>query len=179
MTQRLIIGIDPGLTGAVAVLADGEPAGLFDLATVTRNSGSLELNVPDLAARLRGLLQTHAGAYMLVAIEHVQPMPSTRGPAGEARRGMGAASAFNFGETVGAIRATVQALGLPMVKVTAVRWKNALGLRGTEKDAARTKAIELYPVVATQLSRKKDIGRADALLIAHWAHRTEQVAAAA
>jgi crossover junction endodeoxyribonuclease RuvC len=79
---------------------------------------------------------------------------------------------FAFGESFGVIRGVVSALGMPLELVTPATWKRRFGLIGAEKDAARTKATELYPGII--LARKKDVGRADALLIARYGLELEQ-----
>ncbi|MEG3193572.1 hypothetical protein SNE32_15145, partial [Lysobacter sp. D1-1-M9] len=63
MTLRLTLGCDPGQTGCVALLADGEPAGFIDMPTMPRAAGGHEVNAASLAAQLRDALQAHPGAH--------------------------------------------------------------------------------------------------------------------
>lgn len=168
MTLRLIIGCDPGQTGCLALLADGEPAGFIDMPTMPRKAGGFEVNGAALAAKLRGAMHQHQGAAILAVVEQVGSMP---------RQGL--ASTFRFGQSDGVLRGVVAALGISYVEVHPVKWKNHFGLKGQDKDAARTLAIRRFPSVAEELARKKDCGRADALLIALWAANTEAHARAA
>ena len=73
-------------------------------------------------------------------------------------------------------RGVLGCLSVPIIDVAPQRWKRHLGLTGVEKDVARTLAIQRFPAAGEQLKRKKDIGRADALLVALWAYETEQAA---
>ena len=81
---------------------------------------------------------------------------------------MGGTSGFNFGEAFGIVEGVLGALQIPVRFATPRVWKKAAGLLNKDKDAARTMAIQLHPEVADQLTRKKDIGRADAICIAHF-----------
>jgi len=82
--------------------------------------------------------------------------------------GQGVSSVFSFGKSAGIIEGILAAEKIPMVLVTPQKWKKRAGIIGKEKDAARTLALQLYPQIASHLDRKKDVGRADALLIAHF-----------
>lgn len=174
MTHRLVLGVDPGQSGAVAALADGRFDSFIDMPVVPRLSGGLQIDGGGLARKVRDVIARHAGAYVVVVKEQVNGMPSLPGKSGE-RRQMGATSAFNFGQSDGKIQCVFEVLGIPMVLVTPAKWKGRLGLVGKAKDCARTLAIQQFPAAAEQLQRKKDVGRADALLIAHWAELTEAV----
>ena len=168
MTLRLTLGCDPGQSGCVAALADGEPAGFIDMPTMPRKAGGHEINAAALAAKIRGVLMQHPGAHVLAVVEQVSAMP-----------GQGVSSMFRFGQSDGVLRGVLGALGIAYIEANPVRWKNHYGLRGQEKDAARTLAIRRFPSVAGELARKKDQGRADAILMALWAESTEQAARAA
>lgn len=168
MTLRLTIGCDPGQSGALALLADGEPAGFIDMPTMPRKAGGFEVNGASLAAQIRCALMKHPGANILAVVEQVGSMP-----------GQGLASTFRFGQSDGILRGVIATLGIGYITVAPVKWKNHYGLKGQEKDAARALAIRRFPAIAEELARKKDCGRADALLIALWGHSTEQHARAA
>lgn len=168
MTNRLTLGCDPGQTGAIAILADGEVAGFIDMPTMLRKAGGREVNALSLAAQLRGVLQTHRGAYVVAILESVHAMPR-----------QGSSSGFRFGESFGIVKGVLAALGIGYVLVPPQMWKRHLRLTGCDKDAARTLVIQRFPQAAPSMTRKKDIGRADALLLAHWGETTEQVAKAA
>jgi len=104
-----------------------------------------------------------------VVLEQVGNMPNKSGPDGPMR--MGGTSMFGFGDSFGVIRGVCGALQLPVVRVRPVDWKRKAGLLKKDKDAARTLAIQTHPEVADMLSRKKDCGRADAILIAEFGGR--------
>lgn len=165
MILRLTFGIDPGLTGAVATLIDGDAGPLFDIPT-TRVDGKREVNAAELAAWIRGQRMEHRGAYVSACMERVGSVP-VQG------RKQGGVSMFQFGDGNGQLKATLAILGIPYVRVMPQVWKRHMGLIGTEKDDARLLAIRRFPNVAEQLQRKKDQGRADALLIALWHESTQ------
>lgn len=164
MTYRLVLGVDPGQSGAVAALADGNFAGFIDMPVSPRKAGGFIIAAPLLWSAMRDLIRLHPGAYLLAVLEGVNAMPD-----------QGVTGAFRFGQSDGIIRGVIGSHALPMIEVAPVRWKRALGLTGQPKDVARTLAIQRFPAAAEKLQRKKDVGRADALLIALWAEITEAV----
>ena len=93
----------------------------------------------------------------IVVVEHVNAMP-----------GQGVTSMFNFGQTFGAIKGICAAIGLPIFFVRPAKWKKHFDLINSSKDASRTKAIEMYPLISDQLAKKKDVNKADAILIARY-----------
>jgi len=157
--NKIIIGIDPGASGAIAIMADNEVISLGDMPVSTRKAGGQQVNAVELGSLLRGLIKKPD----LAVMEQVSAMP-----------GQGVSSMFRFGESVGVVRGVLGALKIPLLSVTPQVWKRYHGLIGSDKDVARTKAVELYPNTSNLLSRKKDVGRADALLIASWAIGTKQ-----
>lgn len=174
MTLRLTFGIDPGLSGAIATLLDGEPGPMLDMPTFD-NGKSREVDSFAISQFVRVARAAHPGAYISVCIEQVRAMPST----GPDRRTMGAQSSFNFGDGFGQVKAAFRVLGLKPVLVEANSWKRHMGLLGTDKDAARLLAIRRFPTLEEQLRRKKDGGRADAQLIALWHDNTQLQGSAA
>lgn len=175
MTLRLIFGIDPGLSGAIATLVDGEAGPILDMPTF-HNGTANEVDAVALAEFVRATRACHPGAHVSACVERVRAMPD-RG--GASVRKMGAQSSFNFGDGFGQVKCAFRVLGIVPVLVEAQSWKRHYGLLRTGKDAARLLAIRRFPDAAEQLARKKDQGRADALLIALWAANTEQHARAA
>lgn len=151
------IGIDPGLSGAVAILdVHGALVGVFDtpvLTLATSRGTKLEYDVPGLVA----LLTPYAGAQAHVTLEESQAMP-----------GQGVRSMFMVGVGFGVWLALLAALALPHTRVRPAIWKRALGL-GKDKEASRLRAMQLFP--GADLRRKKDHGRAEALLLAYWGWR--------
>ena len=96
-----------------------------------------------------------------VIIEQVSAMP-----------GQGVTSMFNFGQSFGILKGICSAMQLPMFFVRPAKWKKYFGLIKSEKDASRTKAIEMFPYFSSQLSKKKDSNKADAILIASFYYET-------
>lgn len=158
----MIAGIDPGITGAIAWMGDvSDPTPLVlleDMPTMQRGKtgNKQQINAAELARILRETTPSH------VYLEHVMGAPRKTGGGSV----MGAASAFNFGHSFGVIQGVLGALGIPYELVTPAVWKKRANLVGAEKDMSRTRAIELFPMNAADLKRKKDVGRAEALLIA-------------
>lgn len=169
MTLRVTIGIDPGASGAIAVLHDGEPAAVFDMPTFTRKAGGEAVNDHDLIATLRHYCM-QPGAH------HFGVLEAVGAGAGFAGRKPGGQSMFRFGEAFGVARCALAAAHIGYTLVAPVRWKKHFGLIGTDKDVSRTLCIQRFPGIAAELTRKKDNGRADAILIARWAWETEQYA---
>ncbi len=164
---RLTFGIDPGLTGAIATLMDGEPGHIIDMPT--RKVGDWgEVDAQQLAFFLREVRGAHPGAYVSACVEKVGARPAD-----------GGTSAFRFGETAGKIKGALESLGIPYSRAIPAVWKRSMGLIGTEKDAARLLAIRRFPTAEPQLRRKKDNGRADALLLALWHENTQMQGARA
>jgi crossover junction endodeoxyribonuclease RuvC len=150
-----VIGIDPGQTGAMALLIDGRVESIYDMPTSARLHGKgQQIDASDLASMLRGAM---LGCDLVAKVEAVSAMP-----------GQGVSSMFRFGESIGIIIGVLGTLGIPYQWVTPARWKKSAGLIGKDKDAARTLAIQLHPECADRLTRKKDVGRADSVLIARF-----------
>ena len=98
-----------------------------------------------------------------VVIEQVSAMP-----------GQGVTSMFNFGQSFGILKGICSAMQLPMFFVRPAKWKKYFNLINSRKDASRTRAIEIFPYFSTQLSKKKDSNKADAILIASFYYETHQ-----
>ncbi len=155
----MIIGIDPGLTGAIAVIDHGLIIEIHDMPVTAKNSGKgNQVN----AGLLADLFEEIDGSYIdenyvvsSVVIERVGAMP-----------GQGVSSMFSFGRSLGVVEGVIASKGWPVEWVTPQKWKKKFGLIGKDKDAARTLCIEQHPSDIGYFKRKKDIGRADALLIA-------------
>lgn len=158
---RVTFGIDPGLSGAVATLLDGEPGPMLDMPTVQVGDWR-EVDAASLAAWMRLIRAQHPGADFSACVEKVS-----------ARPGDGGTSAFRFGEGYGQIKAVLGVLSLDYSRAIPAVWKRHMGLIGTEKDAARLLAIRRFPSAEPMLRRKKDGGRADALLLALWHENTQ------
>lgn len=156
-----IIGIDPGLTGAIAILT---PTGTFvavrDMPIKVSGSGKAKVKNEVDAEMLTELL-LHCVApdgSMRESTLYLEQVASFRD--------QGVAGVFSFGHSYGIVKGVAAALGLPLVLIRPAVWKKEFGLLKQKKDAARTYAIQLYPLAP--LERKKDCGRADAILIARY-----------
>ena len=90
--------------------------------------------------------------------------------------GQGVTSMFNFGQSFGVLKGICSAMQLSMYFVRPAKWKKYYGLIKTEKDASRTKVIEIFPYISNKLSKKKDSNKADAILIANFFNNTYQKA---
>ena len=155
-----IIGIDPGLSGAIAILEDSKIKELFDMPVMPDGKkNKRQLNSAFLVKLLKENIESLENTVMVV--EQVNAMP-----------GQGVTSMFNFGQTFGAIKGICAALGLPIFFVRPAKWKKHFELINSSKDASRTKAIEMYPSASEQLSRKKDVNKSDAILIARFYSET-------
>lgn len=169
--MTIIIGCDPGLSGACAalLLADDEgPEFVMDAIDLPVMPDGKKNQIDDFA--LATWLQ-RVGKPTKVVIENVQPMPSIPGK-GSVRRSMGAASSFRFGVAVGQVRSTLRAVtGLEPEFVHPQVWKRWFGLPGADKEAARQLALALWPASDYLLRRKMDHQRAEAMLLAKYGAR--------
>ena len=155
-----IIGIDPGLSGAIAILEDSKIKELFDMPVMPDGKkNKRQLNSAFLVKLLKENIESLENTVMVV--EQVNAMP-----------GQGVTSMFNFGQTFGAIKGICAAIGLPISFVRPAKWKKHFELINSSKDASRTKAIEMYPFFSEQLSKKKDVNKSDAILIARYYSET-------
>jgi len=150
-----VIGIDPGINGAISVFRDGKLESVVDMPTVEIASGkTIKRHIS--AATLRNILELDMYQFSHVVIEKVGAMP-----------GQGVTSMFNFGRSAGIIEGVVAGLKMSSTYVTPATWTKAVG-RAAGKDASRMRAMELFPSKADLFKRAKDDGRADAALIAYW-----------
>ena len=152
----LVIGIDPGLSGAISILENKKVLNIFDMPVMAEGKkNKRQLN----SAQLVNIIKknTNKNDEIAVVVEQVNAMP-----------GQGVTSMFNFGQTFGAIKGVCAALELPIFFVRPSKWKKYFELINSSKDASRTKAIEMYPSLSAQLSKKKDVNKSDAILIARY-----------
>ena len=151
-----IIGIDPGLSGAIAILEKNKVLNIFEIPVMSEGKkNKRQLNSAQLVKLLKDNIIKNEE--VSVVVEQVNAMP-----------GQGVTSMFNFGQTFGAIKGVCAALGLPIYFVRPSKWKKHFELINSSKDASRTKAIEMYPSISDSLSRKKDVNKSDAILIARF-----------
>ena len=169
----IIFGIDPGVSGAISVLRYKKIIEVYEMPTMIDGkknkrqvNGAEVTNIflKEIKNQQQKELdneQTFADSAK-VAVEHVTAMP-----------GQGVTSMFNFGQSFGAIKGICAALKLPIYFVRPTKWKKHFNLIKTNKDASRTKVIEVYPTISGKLSRKKDSNKADAILIARYFNDTQ------
>tara|TARA_Y100000816_G_C26052350_1_gene551903 strand:+ start:697 stop:1185 length:489 start_codon:yes stop_codon:yes gene_type:complete len=150
-----IIGIDPGLSGGISILDDLKIFDMFDMPIMSEGKKNKnQLN----SAQLVNIIKKHIVlGKTFVIVEQVSAMP-----------GQGVTSMFNFGQTFGSIKGICAALNLPIFYVRPSKWKKHFELINSSKDASRTKVIEMYPSISSRLSKKKDVNKADAILIARY-----------
>ncbi|RZZ90616.1 hypothetical protein [Pseudoxanthomonas winnipegensis] len=168
MTARITLGADPGLSGAIAALIDGQAGPILDMPQMAVGNKH-EVDARAIAVFVRGLKAAHPGAVVSGCVERVRAMPPREG------RRPGAQSSMNFGESYAKVKAVFEVMGVPFSLAEPASWKRHFGLIGQEKDASRQLAIVLFPAAAAELKRKKDDGRAEALLLARW-HESTQLA---
>ncbi|MEC7099816.1 MAG: crossover junction endodeoxyribonuclease [Pseudomonadota bacterium] len=151
-----VIGIDPGLSGAIAVLEEKRVLGIFDMPVMAEGKkNKRQLNSAQLVNVIKANINQNEE--ISVVVEQVNAMP-----------GQGVTSMFNFGQTFGAIKGVCAALKLPIYFVRPSKWKKHFELINSSKDSSRTKVIEMYPTLSDQLSKKKDVNKSDAILIARY-----------
>lgn len=143
-----VLGIDPGNTGALALVGDEGIVTVEDMPVLDKWVNPKLLHI---------FLGTWADCVDLAVVEKVRSMP-----------GQGVASMFKFGAGWGMC---VQAVaGLPLEQPTPAVWKRHMGL-SKNKGASRALALDLWPGDAERFARVKDDGRAEACLLAEWGRR--------
>ena len=154
----LIIGIDPGISGSICFLEDGIIKDVLEMPTMTEGKkNKKQVNGSQIFNEISFRIKTYEKKNIKVVIEQVSAMP-----------GQGVTSMFNFGQTFGSIKGICAALNLPIFFVRPAKWKKHFDLINSSKDASRTKVIEMYPSISPRLSKKKDVNKADAILIARY-----------
>ncbi len=156
-----IIGIDPGLSGAIAVMHDKKVINMYDMPVMAEGKkNKRQLNSSQLVNIIKENINEDEDK--IVVVEQVNAMP-----------GQGVTSMFNFGQTFGAIKGVCAALKLPIFFVRPSKWKKHFELINSSKDASRTKVIEMYPALSGQLAKKRDVNKSDAVLIAKFYFETK------
>ena len=160
----LIIGIDPGIKGAICILKDGEILDVFDMPTMSiGKKNKSQVNGSQIFNEIQKAIIHRDKKEIKVVIEQVSAMP-----------GQGVTSMFNFGQSFGILKGICSSMQLPMYFVRPAKWKKYFNLLNSQKDASRTKAIEIFPYFSQQLSKKKDSNKADAILISSFYYETHK-----
>ena len=162
----LIIGIDPGISGSICFFEDGEIVDVIEMPTMTEGKkNKRQVNGSQIYNEISKRVNKNEPQNTRVVIEQVSAMP-----------GQGVTSMFNFGQSFGILKGLCSAMQLPMYFVRPAKWKKYFNLLNSEKDASRTRAIEIFPYFSSQLAKKKDSNKADAILIANFFNNTYQKA---
>ena len=156
----IIIGIDPGITGAISILENKKVIEVYETPTmIDGKKNKRQVNGAQITNIIKEIISNNKE--VVVAVEHVNAMP-----------GQGVTSMFNFGQSFGLIKGICSAMQLPIHFVRPAKWKKYFNLIKTTKDASRSRAIEVFPKVSDKLKRKKDSNKADAILIASYYYNT-------
>ena len=159
----LIIGIDPGISGSICFFEDGKIIEVIEMPVMTEGKkNKKQVNGSQIYNEFLKRINNKDDDIRVV-IEQVSAMP-----------GQGVTSMFNFGQSFGILKGICSAMQLPMFFVRPAKWKKYFNLINSQKDASRARAIEIFPYFSTQLSKKKDSNKADAILIASFYHETHQ-----
>ena len=157
-----IIGIDPGISGAICFFSDGKIIDVIEMPTMSEGKkNKKQVNGNQLFNEIKSHLSTTDQEEVCVVVEHVTAMP-----------GQGVTSMFNFGQSFGVIKGICSAMQLPIHFIRPTKWKKYFNLINTSKDASRSRAIEIFPKISEKLKRKKDSNKADAILIASYYYNT-------
>ena len=161
----LIIGIDPGLSGSICFFQDGKILDVIEMPTMTEGKkNKKQVNGSQIYNEICKIKKEIEKQEIRIVIEQVSAMP-----------GQGVTSMFNFGQSFGILKGIFSAMQLPVYFVRPAKWKKYFNLLNSEKDASRTKAIEIFPYFSSRLSKKKDSNKADAILIASFYHETYKI----
>ena len=158
----LIIGIDPGISGSICFFEDGKIIDVVEMPTMTEGKkNKRQVNGSQIFNEISQRIHKTENHEIRVIIEQVSAMP-----------GQGVTSMFNFGQSFGILKGICSSMQLPMYFVRPAKWKKYFNLINSQKDASRTKAIEIFPYFSRQLSKKKDSNKADAILISSFYYET-------
>ena len=158
----LIIGIDPGVSGSICFFQDGVIKDVVEMPIMTDGKkNKKQVNGSQIFNEISEKIKKIDKKNIKVVIEHVTAMP-----------GQGVTSMFNFGQSFGILKGICSAMQLSVYFVRPSKWKKYFNLINSEKDASRTRAIEIFPYYSSHLSKKKDSNKADAILIASFFFET-------
>ena len=158
----LIIAIDPGISGSICFFEDGKILDVVEMPTMIEGKkNKKQANGAQIYNEILKRINKIDKKNIKVIIEQVSAMP-----------GQGVTSMFNFGQSFGILKGICSAMQLSMYFVRPAKWKKYFNLINSEKDASRTKAIEIFPYFSPNLSKKKDSNKADAILIASYYYET-------
>jgi len=160
------IGIDPGISGSICFFEDGKITDVIEMPNMTDGKkNKRQVNGAQIFNEISFRIKNFDKKDVKVVIEQVSAMP-----------GQGVTSMFNFGQSFGVLKGICSAMQLSVYFVRPAKWKKYFNLINSEKDASRTKAIQVFPYISSQLSRKKDANKADAILLASFFYETYKLA---
>ena len=160
----IIVGIDPGIAGAICFFSNGKVIDVIDMPTMAEGKkNKKQVNGRQIFNEIKSIKNQFKNQNISVVVEHVSAMP-----------GQGVTSMFNFGQSFGVLKGVCAAMQLPIFFVRPAKWKKHYDLINSQKDSSRVKAIEMFPKFSSMLSRKKDTNKADAILIANYHLNTQE-----
>ena len=158
----LVIGIDPGISGSICFFQDGKIIDVVEMPTMIEGKkNKKQVNGSQIFNEILERIRKIDKRDIKVVIEQVSAMP-----------GQGVTSMFKFRQSFSILKGICYAMQLPMYFIRPAKWKKYFNLINSEKDASRTRAIEVFPYFSSQLSRKKDSNKADAILLASFYYET-------
>ena len=161
----LIIGIDPGISGSICFFEEGKIVDVIEMPImIDGKKNKKQVNGAQIYNEISERISARKKENIRVVIEQVSAMP-----------GQGVTSMFNFGQSFGILKGICSAMQLPLYFVRPAKWKKHFNLINSQKDASRTRAIEIFPYFSSQLSKKKDSNKADAILIASFYYETYKI----
>ena len=161
----LIIGIDPGISGSICFFKDGKILDVIEMPSMTDGKkNKRQVNAAQIYHEISNKIKNYEKKDIKVIIEQVSAMP-----------GQGVTSMFNFGQSFGVLKGVCASMQLSVYFVRPAKWKKYFNLINSEKDASRTKAIEIFPYFSDKLSKKKDGNKADAILLASFFYETYKI----
>ena len=160
----IIIGIYPGISGSICFFEDGKIIDIIDMPVMSDGKkNKRQVNGAQIYNEISSRIKNYNINDIKVVIEQVSAMP-----------GQGVTSMFNFGQSFGVLKGICSAMQISMYFVRPAKWKKYFNLINSQKDASRTKAIQIFPYISSQLSKKKDANKADAILLASFFFETYQ-----
>ena len=161
----MIIGIDPGISGSICFLQDGKILDVIEMPTMIEGKkNKKQVNGSQIYNEICKRTNNIEKQDVRIVIEQVSAMP-----------GQGVTSMFNFGQSFGILKGISSAMQLPVYFVRPAKWKKYFNLINSKKDASRARAIEIFPYFSSNLSKKKDVNKADAILIANFYYETYKI----
>ena len=161
----LIIGIDPGISGSICFFEDGKIIDVIEMPTMIEGKkNKKQVNGSQLYNEILKRIEKGKKNEVRVIVEQVSAMP-----------GQGVTSMFNFGQSFGILKGICSAMQLPIYFIRPAKWKKYFNLINSEKDASRTRAIEIFPYFSSKLTKKKDANKADAILISSFYYETYKI----